>query len=91
MNVTAGNMAAIPNTASFVCDAWENRGTMVFVLEVLSILGFSIAFLLLQPASINTEIVEIERSRRCGGGAEKDRTSIGERLRDSGSVERGLG
>ena len=61
MNMTAGNMAAIPNAAPFVCDAWENRGTMVFVLWVLSTLGFSIAFFFFGQQAL------AQRSRRLNG------------------------
>jgi hypothetical protein len=92
MNMTAGNMAAIPNAAPFVCDAWENRGTMVFVLWVLSTLGFSIAFFFFGQQAL------AQRSRRLNGAdavlevlRKIEPLLGGGRLRDSGSVERGLG
>jgi hypothetical protein len=43
---------------------------------------------LLRPASISTEIEEIERSRRWGGGAEKDITSFGGKIKGLGKLSR---
>jgi hypothetical protein len=43
---------------------------------------------LLRPASISTEIEEIERSRRCGGGAEKHITSFGGKIKGLGKLSR---
>ena len=91
MNMTAVSTTAIPNAASSVCDAWENRGTMVFVLWVLSTLGFSITFFFFGQQALAQILWKLNGPDGVVGEPRKIEPLLGGRLRDSGSVERGLG